>query len=144
MKNCTLPLAGMLAALLFVSSAYAQTCCTPAVTTGGMYIYDIYYGTLATGGTDQNNGVNAALVFATSATSLPVQFISINAYQQSNGNELQWKVGTEENLATYHIERSADGSSVQAIGLPGTVAAGMYRLQVGNAKAAFGVSLIVK
>ena len=51
----------LLLSLLTALGTRAQTYCTPSMTTGGMYIMDIYYSTLATGitgGADQINGSN--------------------------------------------------------------------------------------
>jgi hypothetical protein len=60
MKNRFTPFL-LLLSLFAATGTRAQTYCTPAMTTGGMYIMDIYYSTLATGitgGADQINGSN--------------------------------------------------------------------------------------
>jgi hypothetical protein len=49
-------------------------------------------------------------------TPLPVTFISFNAEKLSSNTKLTWKVGTEENLKGYEIEKSTDGRQFTSIG----------------------------
>ena len=51
-----------------------------------------------------------------SAIALPVNFISFNASKELSGTKLTWKVGTEENLKGYEIEKSTDGRQFTSIG----------------------------
>jgi hypothetical protein len=51
-----------------------------------------------------------------SAIPLPVNFISFNASKELSGTKLTWKVGTEENLKGYEIEKSTDGRQFTSIG----------------------------
>ena len=47
---------------------------------------------------------------------LPVNFISFNAQKVSNSTQLTWKVGEEDNVKGYEIERSTDGSKFTSVG----------------------------
>lgn len=58
----------------------------------------------------------AGFVMNTASGTLPVHFISVKAFRQTSGNEVQWNVGQEENLLNYVVERSADGRSFTATG----------------------------
>lgn len=61
------------------------------------------------------------VVFAQAALApLPVSFISVSASQSAAGNAISWKVAAESNIATYEVERSANGRSFTKTG---TVAA---------------------
>ena len=40
---------------------------------------------------------------------LPVIFTSVEAYQQDNGNIIDWKVSNEANVKQYEVEKSSDG-----------------------------------
>jgi len=51
-----------------------------------------------------------------SNTALPVTFISFNAEKLSNSTKLTWKVGVEENLKGYEIEKSTDGRQFTSVG----------------------------
>jgi hypothetical protein len=44
-----------------------------------------------------------------SQSPLPVTFIGFSARKSTGGTELTWKVGGEENVARYEVERSTDG-----------------------------------
>jgi hypothetical protein len=64
---------------------------------------------------------------------LPAELLAFDAYARERANLLEWRVGAEERLAAYHVERSADGFSrwselgvVEARGLP------LYRFSDGN------------
>jgi hypothetical protein len=47
---------------------------------------------------------------------LPVSFISFNAQKVSNSTQLTWKVGEEDNVKGYEIERSTDGRQFTSVG----------------------------
>jgi len=47
---------------------------------------------------------------------LPVTFTSFNAKKLNAGTQLNWKVGTEENLKGYEIEKSANGREFTSVG----------------------------
>ena len=47
---------------------------------------------------------------------LPVSFISFNAQKVSNSTQLTWKVGEEDNVKGYEIERSTDGREFTSVG----------------------------
>ena len=49
-------------------------------------------------------------------TVLPVKFTGFEASGNVKTNSLTWKVGTEDNLSGYNVERSADGSNFSQIG----------------------------
>ena len=53
---------------------------------------------------------------APAGISLPVKFSGFEATASGSSNYLSWKVGTEENLSGYHVERSVDGLSFSDIG----------------------------
>ena len=55
-------------------------------------------------------------ILAPAGTVLPVKFSSFEATPSGNSNYLTWKVGTEENLSGYEVQRSADGSDFSKIG----------------------------
>ena len=68
-------------------------------------------------------GNNREIVFddfgtniSVSAIPLPVSFISFNAQKVSNSTQLTWKVGEEDNVKGYEIERSTDGSKFTSVG----------------------------
>ncbi len=47
---------------------------------------------------------------------LPVDFISFNATKENTATRLTWKVGTEQNLKGYEIEKSTDGRQFTSVG----------------------------
>ena len=47
---------------------------------------------------------------------LPVDFVSFNATRENTATRLTWKVGTEQNLKGYEIEKSADGRQFTVVG----------------------------
>ena len=47
---------------------------------------------------------------------LPVKFGPVKAYEKQQGIQVDWKVYSEENISTYAVERSANGSSFSSIG----------------------------
>jgi len=59
------------------------------------------------------------IVFRT-AVALPVTFTSVNAYQQNKNIAVEWKVGNENSMKQYEVEKSIDG---QHFTLVATVAA---------------------
>jgi hypothetical protein len=48
---------------------------------------------------------------------LPVKFISFDARKDQQQVRLNWRVSDEENIRTYHVERSADGINYTSIGV---------------------------
>jgi hypothetical protein len=68
---------------------------------------------------DANEASKAAnrfrIVFKQAAP-LPVTFISISANRTAAGVKVNWKVAEERNIASYEIERSADGRSFASVG----------------------------
>jgi len=65
-----------------------------------------------------------SIVFIT-ARSLPVNFIAFTARQSSSGtaNELEWKVSNQLNMASYMVERSANGLQFTGLATLAAVAA---------------------
>ena len=51
-----------------------------------------------------------------SAIPLPVSFISFNATKENASTRLTWKVGTEQNVKGYEIEKSTDGRQFTSVG----------------------------
>ena len=51
-----------------------------------------------------------------SQAALPVNFVGFSAKKTVGGTELTWKVGGEENVNRYEVERSTDGRSFTTIG----------------------------
>jgi hypothetical protein len=47
---------------------------------------------------------------------LPVSFITFEAKKTAGGVQLTWKVGGEENVARYEVERSTDGKNFAKVG----------------------------
>lgn len=47
---------------------------------------------------------------------LPVKISNISAFEKQNGIQINWTTYQEENLASYEVERSADGVSFKVIG----------------------------
>jgi uncharacterized delta-60 repeat protein len=70
------------------------------------------------GGFTSYNGTgrNRIARILNSGTTLPVEFITINAQSKANGVEVSWKMPSENNIATYHVERSSDGRSFEQAG----------------------------
>ena len=72
---------------------------------------------LSVGGTDLYNftsdGGNSDLgrftIVFRPATALPVSIISINAYKQNTGSNVDWKVAQESGVVNYDVEKSTDG-----------------------------------
>ncbi len=61
-------------------------------------------------------GFSGFFIGAANLVILPVQLSNFTAVKQSNTGVLNWKVPQEENIATYTIERSANGRSFTQIG----------------------------
>lgn len=57
---------------------------------------------------------------------LPVNFVSFDAKKEIAGVELTWKVGTEDNLAKYEIEKSKDGKQFMKIGFQNASGQSIY------------------
>lgn len=57
---------------------------------------------------------------------LPVTFIGFDARKVSAGVQLTWKVGGEENVARYEVERSDDGRNFSKIGTVNKSGIGTY------------------
>jgi alpha-tubulin suppressor-like RCC1 family protein len=61
-------------------------------------------------------GFSGFFIGAADAVILPVKLTSFTAAKQANNSVLTWKIAQEENIATYTIERSADGRSFTTVG----------------------------
>lgn len=57
-----------------------------------------------------------ALAIPSTLVLLPANFLSFSGEPGSGSVKLQWKIGAEQNVREYRIERSANGSEWQAIG----------------------------
>ncbi len=56
---------------------------------------------------------------------LPISFISVRAFENSNGVNIEWKVTNELNTDTYSVERSADGRAFNSIGKMNATGSGL-------------------
>lgn len=63
------------------------------------------------------------ILFQADFAPLPVNFISIGANKNSNGIQVNWKVGAERNILNYSIEKSNNGRSFSTVG---TIAAASF------------------
>jgi hypothetical protein len=104
--------------------AYVNNTCTSiprpgAMSTNDYQIVAIYTVTVGNGNTSNSyigyddfatNGTLSAIV-------LPVNFSAFRAEMNNTGVSLTWSVGTEDNLTSYEIEKSIDGSDYSKIGL---------------------------
>jgi predicted small secreted protein len=63
-----------------------------------------------------NNQPFGSLVALADPTILPLQLTGFTATKLANTGTLSWQVAQEENIATYTVERSADGRSFTALG----------------------------
>jgi hypothetical protein len=70
---------------------------------------------------------NTATLLPVEST-LPVNFLSIEAKRQGASNLITWKVAAEENVANYELERSADGRNFTKIGSVQATKASAYSL----------------
>ncbi len=76
-----------------------------------------------TDGADANNNasdfttvVNANILLRNSSSfALPVKFNNVKAFEQNSGIVVQWSNATEENVAYYNVERSANGREFSSI-----------------------------
>jgi VCBS repeat-containing protein len=59
-------------------------------------------------------------------TTLPVNFTSFEAKKTTTGTQLTWKVGTEENVKGYEVERSANGQQFSKVGFVSAAAENTY------------------
>ncbi|HEY0356032.1 MAG TPA: T9SS type A sorting domain-containing protein, partial [Flavisolibacter sp.] len=57
---------------------------------------------------------------------LPVDILSFTGEAQNTSNKLQWKVGNEQNLSHYELERSSNGNSFNKIGSVNATGASTY------------------
>ncbi len=57
---------------------------------------------------------------------LPVKFVSITAVQRSGGNEVEWKVEEEQDIASYEVERSTDGRQFVKVGVVSASSSRLY------------------
>jgi hypothetical protein len=62
-----------------------------------------------------------ALAFSRNFGTLPVDFVTVKAWQQGNHDIVEWNIAAQENVSHYEVERSADGRNFTATG---SVAAG--------------------
>ena len=67
----------------------------------------------------RTNGTNSLIP-------LPVNFMSFDAKKAAGGVQLTWKVGGEENVSRYEVERSADGRSFSTIASMGKLGFDTY------------------
>jgi len=67
---------------------------------------------------------NAAL--AAAGATLPVKFSGLDARMANNTVSLNWKVGTENNVNGYEIEKSADGNNYSKIGFVNAIGQSDY------------------
>ncbi|GAA4330821.1 hypothetical protein [Flaviaesturariibacter amylovorans] len=67
------------------------------------------------------SGLNSfgQLTLGSSATPLPLTWLSFTGIANTTGNLLQWTTANESNTSHFEVERSADGSSFQGIGRVG-------------------------
>jgi hypothetical protein len=63
-----------------------------------------------------SQGGRFLLVFRSQASVLPVTFTAIAATVKAPGVEVEWKVASEQNIASYVVERSENGRDFNAIG----------------------------
>ncbi|MEO5647620.1 MAG: T9SS type A sorting domain-containing protein, partial [Chitinophagaceae bacterium] len=47
---------------------------------------------------------------------LPVSFVTLKAFQKSNGIQVEWEVASEFDIAKYQVERSGDGRTFVLVG----------------------------
>jgi hypothetical protein len=59
-------------------------------------------------------------------TPLPVNFLSFDVKKDVAGIQLTWKVGTEENVSRYEVEKSKDGKTFTIIGSVSASAQNQY------------------
>lgn len=99
---------------------------------------------------------NANLVTGNISSPLPVKFSSFDAKAVNAGVALTWKVGTEQNVNGYEVERSADGRNFTSIGFVKAngqsaytytdskpLASGYYRIKSVDIDAKLGYSTVV-
>lgn len=66
---------------------------------------------------DPDSGpANDATITLLNAFPLPVSFVSVKAYQQSTGINIEWVTATETDIERYDIEKSTDGRLFSVIG----------------------------
>lgn len=89
------------------------------------YFHDAYLGTVQLIPADgefiydfkiENNTASKAanrfyITYKPLASSLPVTFIAVNARERNGSIDVDWKVGTEENVKLYEVEKSMNGVS---------------------------------
>lgn len=104
-------------AIATVGSGTTPVCRTfSGLTAGSTYRVRFTFSRGTTGSTNallvtfDNFGIDPA------NTALPVSFISFSANKISTGTQLTWKVGTEDNLKGYEIEKSTDGRQFTSVG----------------------------
>lgn len=128
----------------------------PAVILGRVIRFRLTF-TITGGGGNTLTLDNFNTNLAASATALPVRISSISVSKDANGAKLSWNVDTEENVANYQIERSADGTNFAKIGsvtAAGRVTysfndnapltEGYYRVKAVDHDGKYGLSTIVK
>ena len=94
----------------------AMTGCLTGSETGLLALYNFEEGIGTNLGDFTGHGYNGTLINSPTWTigqstciTLPVNFISISANRNNNGVIVNWKVGEEQDMLRYEIERSADG-----------------------------------
>lgn len=112
---------------------YVSGTCTsvtrPADMSGNSFqIVAIY--TVTDGNGNPSNGYIFLDNFGTNgvaaSSALPVKFQNLDAKAASNSVSLKWSVGTEDNVSSYQIEKSADGRSYATIGSVNATGDGTY------------------
>jgi hypothetical protein len=72
----------------------------------------------------ENTGANRIAFSAGAAILLPIEFVSFTGRSTGAGTLLQWKVGGNEEVTDFEIERSKDGITYQRVGIVNGNAAG--------------------
>lgn len=81
----------------------------------------------------------ASLALYRDPVALPVQFVSVNAWIQDSRNMVEWVIAQEENVASYIVERSSNGSTYSEIGR--VTAANQRRYQFADGAPLTGVNI---
>lgn len=93
-------------------------------TNPGVYVLEVYYEVSGqAGGTsqcsdtryDSNNSANYSAEFTVNAP-LPVRLLDFSGRKQTQGVELSWNTGSEENFKQFIVEHSSDGVNYVAAG----------------------------
>jgi hypothetical protein len=100
-----------------------------SMSAGGIYLLDLYLGTTTdiqlnpfysfsiTSDAASQGANRFKIVFRSLTSVLPLSFINIAATQKQQGAEVAWKVGFEQNVVKYAVERSEDGRNFYTVGM---------------------------